>query len=72
MNADTGWQITCLVLCLVLFWAVLSHASSGDTFMTEHTSRLAAEANVTALQATVVALKPTPRPCPNTYNTGRC
>jgi len=70
--AEVGWQITCVVLCIGLFWAVLSHAANGATLMSERASRLNAETHVAELQATVVALRPTPRPCFNTYSTGRC
>ena len=27
--AEVGWQITCVVLCIGLFWAVLSHAATS-------------------------------------------
>ena len=72
MIAALGWQVTCVALCLIVFWAVLSHAASGEVFMAEHSARLTAEATVVALQGTVIALKPTLRPCANTYSTGRC
>lgn len=73
VTADLGWQVTCLVLSLIVFWAVLSHAASGEVLMTEHSQRVTAEATVVALEGTVVALKPTPRPCfYGTYSTGRC
>jgi hypothetical protein len=70
--ATLGWQMTCVVLCLIAFWAVLSHAASSDVLMAEHSARVTAESTVVALQGTVVALRPTLRPCLNTYSTGRC
>lgn len=53
--------LVCAALCLLLLWALLRPLASDSAYVSEHAARVAAEASVASLQATVVALKPPAR-----------
>lgn len=53
----------CAALCLLLLWALLRPLASDTAYASERTARVAAEATVVSLQATVTALRPAQRAC---------